>query len=110
MAGGAATALSPAGTTPVNRLRERADFKRKLHEALAEFGRQSGSAAPPDYVGAELGDPLEHVTRRHLIDHMLSALGWDIRRMSREMIEEARARGETTLFIDYLGIRNQSYA
>lgn len=108
MAGGKAITLSPAGASPVNWLKEKADFKRQLHEAITEFERQSHRAAPPDYAGAQAADPLEHVTRRHVIDHILAALGWDMRRMSREMIEEARARGETTLFIDYLGVNPQS--
>jgi hypothetical protein len=94
----------------VNRLKEKADFKRQLYEAIAEFERQSGPTAGPDYAGAQAADPLEHVTRRHVIDHMLAALGWDMQQMSREIIEEARARGETTLFIDYLGVNPQSRA
>jgi hypothetical protein len=104
MAVGAPTPLPSPGSFAVNRLKEKADFKRKLHQAIAEFERQAGGTAPRDYPRAQTADPLEHVTRRHLIDHMLSALGWDIHRMSLEMIEEARTRGETTLFIDYLGI------
>ena len=108
MASGAAIAIPTAGTSPVNWLKEKADFKRRLHQAIAEFQRQSAGNAPRDFVGAQAADPLEHVTRRHLIDPMLSALGWDIHRMSCELVEEARARGETTLFIDYLGINPES--
>jgi len=58
---------------------------------------------PPDFIGAAYRDPLEHTTRRYVIDEMLSALGWDLGRLTREMVEEARARGDTTLFLDYLG-------
>jgi hypothetical protein len=110
MARGAAVALSPAGSVAVNRFKEKSDFKRRLHEAIAEFKRQSAGTAPPEYAGARRADPLEHTTRRHLIDPMLSALGWDIHRMGQELIEEARARGETTLFIDYLGVNPESRA
>ncbi len=89
-------------------LKEKNDFKRRLHDALTEFDRQSGRDALPDYVGAQQADPLEYVTRRFVIDQMLSALGWNIARMNLEMIKEARARGQTTLFLDYLGVNPDS--
>ena len=88
----------------MNWLKEKADFKRRVRDVLAEFERQAGSAGPPDFQGAATANPLEHVTRRHVIDHVLMALGWNFDRMNEDMIEEARVRGESTLFLDYLGV------
>jgi hypothetical protein len=86
----------------------KADFKKRLFDVLSEFERRTADIAPPEYLGAASADPLEHVTRRHVVDHMLEALGWSLDRMNEEMIEEARVRGETTLFLDYLGVAPQA--
>jgi hypothetical protein len=85
----------------VRRLKEKADFKQRLDETLEAFRRQSGGS---EYAGAPVRNPLEHLTRRHLIDHLLAGLGWNLSDMNEQMIEEARVKGEETLFLDYLGI------
>jgi hypothetical protein len=48
-------------------LRDRARFKEQLEEISSAF-RASLMSASPAYVGADFAEPLEHVTRRHVID------------------------------------------
>jgi hypothetical protein len=89
-------------------LSEKNEFKRRVRDVLAQFERHAAGVMPPEFQGARPASPLEHVTRRHVIDHMLMALGWNLDRMNEQMIEEARARGENTLFLDYLGVNPQT--
>jgi len=93
----------------MSNLRDKARFKEKLQEVASAF-RASLEAAVPAYAGAEFSEPLEHVTRRHLIDIILIALGWNLDRQGRDILEEAQAKGETTLFLDYLGVNPDSRA
>lgn len=88
----------------MNWLKEKTDFKRRVRDVLAEFERQAAGSTPPEFQGARIANPLEHVTRRHLIDHVLMALGWNFDRMNEDMVEESRVQGENTLFLDYLGV------
>jgi hypothetical protein len=88
----------------VNELRDKARFKSTLSEIFKAFRARTAPSGPPAFIGAAYRDPLEHTTRRYVIDDILSALGWNLGRMTREMVEEARARGDTTLFLDYLGV------
>lgn len=88
-------------------LRDKARFKERLQEVASAF-RASLTANAPAYAGAEFGEPLEHVTRRHLIDIFLIALGWNLDQQGHEILEEAQAKGETTLFLDYLGVNPDS--
>jgi hypothetical protein len=104
MARSTAASLSPAGIAPVNELRDKARFKSNLAEIFEAFRGRTDRSGPPDFIGGAYGDPLEHTTRRYVIDEILSGLGWNLSRMTREMVEEARARGDTTLFLDYLGV------
>jgi hypothetical protein len=55
-------------------------------------------------IGAAYRDPLEHTTRKYMIDEILSSLGWNLGRLTQEMVEEARLQGDSTLFLDYLGV------
>jgi hypothetical protein len=86
----------------------KADFKQRLFDVLSEFEQRTADTAPPEYLGAGSAKPLEHVTRRHVVDHIVESLGWSLARMNADMIEEARIRGETTLFLDYLGVAPQA--
>jgi hypothetical protein len=104
LAGRAATSLSPAGIAPVNELRDKARFKSTLNEIFEAFTPRTVSSGPPAFIGAAFRDPLEYTTRRYVIDEILSSLGWNLGRITQEMIEEARAQGDTTLFLDYLGV------
>jgi hypothetical protein len=93
----------------VSNLRDKARFKAKLQEVARAF-QESLTANAPAYAGAEFTEPLEHVTRRHLIDIFLIALGWSLDQQGHEILEEAQAKGETTLFLDYLGVNPDSRA
>jgi hypothetical protein len=44
---------------------------------------------------------LEHNVRERFINRLLTALGWDL---DQTVAEEARVKGDTTLFLDYLGV------
>jgi hypothetical protein len=93
----------------VSNLRDRARFKEKLQEVASAFRASLGSASPA-YAGAEFSEPLEQVTRRHLTDIVLISLGWNLDQQGLDILEEAQARGETTLFLDYLGVNPVSRA
>jgi hypothetical protein len=88
----------------VNEPRDKARFKSTLDEIFEAFAPRTDPSAPPSFIGAAYADPLEHTTRRYVIDDILSALGWDLGRLTLEMVEEARVQGDSTLFLDYLGI------
>ncbi len=99
-----AIALSPAGTAPVRILRNKARFKDRLEQVFEAFKRRANASESPAFIGAAFRDPLEHTTRRYLVDEMLTGLGWNLGRLTREMVEEARVQDGTTLFLDYLGV------
>src|SRR5262245_49230183 len=104
LARGPQALVSAPGAAAVSNLRDKARFKEKLREVASAF-RASLELASPAYAGAEFSEPLEHVTRRHVIDIMLIALGWNLGQQGVDILEEAQARGETTLFLDYVGVR-----
>lgn len=104
MAGGPAASLSAAGIAPVNELRDKARFKSTLDEIFEAFRPKADPSAPPAFIGAAYDHPLEHTTRKYVIDDILTALGWNLSRLTREIVEEARVQGDTTLFLDYLGV------
>jgi hypothetical protein len=104
MARSPAASLPPAGIASVNELRDKARFKSTLDEIFEAFAPRTDPSAPPSFIGAAYGDPLEHTTRKYVIDDILSALGWDLGRLTLEMVEEARVLGDSTLFLDYLGV------
>jgi hypothetical protein len=93
----------------VSDLRVRARFKERLEEIASAF-RASLMPTFPAYTGADFTEPLEHATRRHVIDFILTALGWSLDQHGCDMLEEAQAKGETTLFLDYLGVNPHSRA
>jgi hypothetical protein len=76
---------------------DRDRFKRAVSTMLEDGAALREMVA---FQGGKDGDPLEHHTRRSLIDPFLEALGWSFG----DRIEEARVETDTTLFIDYLGI------
>jgi hypothetical protein len=110
MARGEAIALSPPRIAPVSRLRNKARFKERLEQVFEAFKGRASPSGPPAFIGAEFRDPLEHTTRRYLIDEMLAGLGWNLSRLTREMVEEARVQDDTTLFLDYLGVNPNNRA
>ena len=53
------------------------------------------------FTGEIVSDTLEHNVRKVFLNRLLIALGW---RLDITVAEEARVKGETTLFLDYLGV------
>lgn len=76
-------------------------FKRTIGQTLQDAANAN---ATPDFAGAPAADMLEHNTRRVALDPVLDALGWSFK----DRAEEARVVGDTTLFIDYLGIDRET--
>ena len=70
-----AIALPPARTAPVSKLRDKARFKDRLERVFEAFKGRASPSGPPAFIGAAFRDPLEHTTRRYLIDEMLAGLG-----------------------------------
>jgi len=87
----------------MNEARDKARFKELLHE-LSEAFKARTQSQRPEFIGQAPGDPLEHTTRRFVINDMLAGLGWDLRRMTNEMVEEARVQGKAILRMDYTGV------
>jgi|SRR5579859_1263636 len=76
-------------------------FKTAL-EALIGATKHSGAPnAPAGFRGEQSGAKLEHNVRRLFLDCLLDELGWTI---GTNIVEEARVKGKTTLFLDYLGV------
>jgi hypothetical protein len=80
-----------------------ARFKDELAKHIADMAHHQALSAPVGYTGEELDPPLEHTVRIHFLDHLLRALGWKME----TVVEEARVKSDTTLFIDYLGVHLQ---
>jgi hypothetical protein len=59
----------------VNDLRDKARFKSALGEIFEAFKPRTTPSGPPAFIGAAFGDPLEHTTRRYVIDEILGGLG-----------------------------------
>ena len=78
-------------------------FKEELEKRVDEMAQRQALNAPAGFVGEELDAPLEHTVRIQFLDHLLRALGWKIE----AVVEEARVKGDTTLFLDYLGVHVQ---
>jgi len=76
-------------------------FRRTVIDMLAEADRANQL---PDFAGAPAAEMLEHNTRKVALDPLLDALGWSFH----DRTEEARVVGDTTLFIDYLGIDRET--
>lgn len=88
----------------MNDARERSDFKSALNILVQDMERETSALASNTYQGAEEPGVLEHVTRRLFLDGLLVELGWSLG-VRGNVAEEARVRANTTLFIDYLGVR-----
>lgn len=94
----------------MNEAREQRYFKHALEKLIKGFVEAMKPSAAVPYLGASHGDPLEHTTRAEFIDNVLIALGWMLKKSGGEVIEEARIKDETTLFLDYLGVNPDTRA
>lgn len=109
MAVGQKAALSSAGAAPVIREVTEAEFIERFADLIDRFDASIAADARPEFAGAEAGDPHEHTTRVHFLDELVELLGWSLG-LGGDMAEEARLKGETTTFMDYLGVRADTNA
>jgi hypothetical protein len=80
-----------------------AEFTDLFADLIDRFDASIAADARPEFAGAEVGDPHEHTTRVHFLDELIGLLGWSLG-LGGNMAEEARLRGDTTTFMDYLGV------
>jgi hypothetical protein len=90
--------------------RDEAKFKESLETLIGDFQRRAAAGAPAAYLGAAEDTVLEHTARKHFLDKLLQALGWDIASFEHDIAEEARVRDDTTVFMDYVGVHPESRA
>lgn len=87
-------------------------FAARLREIVADF-RNSEKLIREEYARDPENPPpnemTERATRRYLIDELLRALGWNPGDPE-AMVEEARTRHSSSLFLDYLGVDPKSRA
>ncbi|TCG01026.1 hypothetical protein BZM26_09720 [Paraburkholderia strydomiana] len=86
-----------------------AEFIQRFADLIDRFDASIAADARPEFAGAEAGDPHEHTTRVHFLDELVELLGWSLG-LGGDMAEEARLKGETTTFMDYLGVRADNNA
>jgi hypothetical protein len=99
MAIGAQVAVPLAGTSPMSP-EKLARFKQELERLVDEAERNEAPNAPLGYTGEVIDGTLEHTVRQRFLNQLLIALGWKVT----TTVEEARVKGDTTLFLDYLGV------
>ncbi|RQT94076.1 hypothetical protein [Burkholderia cepacia] len=78
-----------------------AEFKRAIQALVTEAERNEAPDSPAGFAGEMSAPTLEHNVRKIFLNRMLIALGW---KLETTVAEEARVRGDTTLFLDYLGV------
>ncbi|NTV45051.1 MAG: hypothetical protein HGB11_00645 [Chlorobiales bacterium] len=78
-----------------------AKFKETIEKLVAEVQWNESQNARAGFIGEVIDATLEHNVRKVFINRMLTALGWVL---EDTVAEEARLKGETTLFLDYLGV------
>lgn len=96
-------ALPPAGASPMKREVTAEEFPQLFAELIDRFDKSIAPSAQPEFAGSEIGSPLEHTTRIHFLDELVELLGWSLG-LGGDMAEEARIKGDTTKFMDYLGV------
>lgn len=104
MASGKKAALSTAGVASVIREVTEAEFIERFADLIDRFDASLAEEARAEFAGAEVDDPHEHTTRVHFLDELVELLGWSLG-LGGDMVEEARLKGDTTTFMDYLGVK-----
>lgn len=85
------------------------EFPDLFADLIDRFDASIAEDARPEFAGAEAGEPHEHTTRVHFLDEFVELLGWSLG-LGGDMAEEARLKGETTTFMDYLGVKPDTHA
>ncbi len=83
------------------------EFRVALKDLLDRVERGLSPEAPDAFAGAGPQVVLEHTTRVYLLDGLVKLLGWRLGEQG-DMAEEARLKGDTTTFMDYLGVVEDS--
>ncbi|MEP1521288.1 hypothetical protein [Ascidiaceihabitans sp.] len=83
------------------------DFRGSLQGLLDGVSRAQMPDVPNPYSGTGTQDLHEHDTRSFFFDEFLSLLGWRLG-LDGNVAEEARIKAETTKFIDYLGLNEET--
>jgi hypothetical protein len=78
-----------------------AKFKAAIECLVAEVQRREAPDGPVGFAGEVVAPTLEHNVRKTFLNRLLAALEWQLETV---VAEEARVRGDTTLFLDYLGV------
>jgi hypothetical protein len=78
-----------------------AEFKRAIQALVTEAQRNEARESPAGFAGEMNAPTLEHNVRKIFLNRILIALGWNL---ETTVAEEARVKGDTTLFLDYLGV------
>ncbi len=85
------------------------DFRRGLQKLLEGVAREQAPDPPNPYAGKGEQVLHEHDTRIIFFDRLLILLGWHLG-LDGDVAEEARIKADTTKFIDYLGINEDTNA
>src|ERR1700728_328192 len=80
---------------------KRAAFKEAIEKLVEDAERNEAPDAPLGFTGEIIDPTLEHNVRKVFLNRLLIALGW---KLETTVAEEARVKGDTTLFLDYLGV------
>lgn len=85
------------------------EFRRGVQRLLEGTKSAQEQIAPNPYQGVGEYTLHEHDTRSYFFDGFLSLLGWSLG-PNGDVTEEVRIKAETTKFIDYLGLNDQTGA
>jgi hypothetical protein len=85
------------------------DFRRGLEKLLRDIAAEMALDITGPYEEGSQQLLLEHGTRILFFDRFLTLLGWSLG-LGGNVAEEARIKAETTRFLDYVGLNDQSRA
>lgn len=93
----------------MNRLTVENEFRAGLKEILDAIDRLEKPGEMNPYAGAGSEVFHEHDTRIFFFDQLMRALGWELG-PGGNVSEEARIKEDTTRFVDYLGVNDETRA
>lgn len=93
----------------MNRAQAENKFKEGLQNLLEEIKTELSHKAPEPFAGAGKQTVLEHTTRAFFFDRFLELLGWCLG-LRGSVVEEAQVKAETTRFLDYVGLNDNTRA
>ena len=93
----------------MNQAAEENDFRRGLEALLGDIAAEMSLTVTGPYEEGGQQLLLEHGTRILFFDRFLTLLGWSLG-LGGDVAEEARIKAETTRFLDYVGLNDQTRA